>query len=66
LFIETPYRNEAELQALFAAPSASTRLSVSSGLTLPHAQTRSRLVKAWRQQADGPDNSTPAVFAIGR
>ena len=66
LFIETPYRNEAVLQALLQHLQPSTRLSVSSGLTLPHAQTRSRLVKAWRQQADGPDNSTPAVFAIGR
>ena len=66
LFIETPYRNEAVLQALLQHLQPSTRLSVSSGLTLPHAQTRSRLVKAWRQQAEGPDNSTPAVFAIGR
>jgi 16S rRNA (cytidine1402-2'-O)-methyltransferase len=66
LFIETPYRNQAVLQALVQHLQPNTRLSVSSGLTLPHAQTRSRLAKAWRQQADGPDNSTPAVFAIGR
>lgn len=66
LFIETPYRNQAILQALLQHLQHNTRLSVSSGLTLPTAQTRSRLVKAWRQQPDGPDNSTPAVFAIGR
>jgi 16S rRNA (cytidine1402-2'-O)-methyltransferase len=46
----------------------STRLSVSSGLTLPHAQLL--ISRPWSrhgaQQADGPDNSTPAVFAIGR
>jgi 16S rRNA (cytidine1402-2'-O)-methyltransferase len=66
LFIETPYRNEAVLQALLQHLQHNTRLSVSSGLTLPSSQTRSRLVKTWRQQADSPDNSIPAVFAIGR
>jgi 16S rRNA (cytidine1402-2'-O)-methyltransferase len=35
-------------------------------MTLPDARTRSQLVKAWKQQPSGPDNSTPAVFAIGR
>ncbi|NTV85409.1 MAG: SAM-dependent methyltransferase [Burkholderiaceae bacterium] len=66
LFIETPYRNAALLQALLQHLQNNTRLSVSSGLTLPRAQTRSQLVKAWRLQPVGPDNSTPAVFAIGR
>ena len=66
LFIETPYRNAALLQALLQHLQHNTRLSVSSGLTLPRAQTRSQLVKAWRLQPVGPDNSTPAVFAIGR
>jgi 16S rRNA (cytidine1402-2'-O)-methyltransferase len=66
LFIETPYRNAALLQALLQHLQQTTRLSVSSGLTLPRAQTRSQLVKAWRLQPVGPDNSTPAVFAIGR
>lgn len=66
LFIETPYRNAALLQALLQHLQHNTRLSVSSGLTLPRAQSRSQLVKAWRLQPVGPDNSTPAVFAIGR
>jgi len=66
LFIETPYRNAALLQALVQTLQHNTRLSVSSGLTLPSGQTRSQLVKAWRQQPNGPDNHTPAVFAIGR
>jgi len=66
LFIETPYRNAALLQRLLQNLRHNTRLSVSSGLTLPRAQTRSQLVKAWRLHPVGPDNSTPAVFAIGR
>jgi len=66
LFIETPYRNAALLQSLLHTLQHHTRLSVSSGLTLSSGQTRSQLVKAWRQDPSGPDNHTPAVFAIGR
>jgi len=67
LFIETPYRNAALLQALVQHLQHHTRLSVSSGLTLPSALTQSHLVKHWREQRlSGPDNQTPAVFAIGR
>lgn len=68
LFIETPYRNAALLQALVQTLQHHTRLAVSAGLTLATARTRSETVKQWRANAkDGaPDNSTPAVFAIGR
>lgn len=66
LFIETPYRNAALLQALLTTLQPTTRLAVSSGLTLASAQTRSQVVRQWRQQPAGPDKHTPAVFAIGR
>lgn len=66
LFIETPYRNGALLQALVQTLQPNTRLAVSSGLTLQSAHTRSQPVKQWRQQSSGPDKNTPAVFAIGR
>ena len=66
LFIETPYRNAALLQALVQTLQSNTRLSVSSGLTLSSANTRSELAKQWRQKPGGPDNQTPAVFCIGR
>ena len=67
LFIETPYRNAALLQALLHTLQPNTRLAVSSGLTLASADTRSQLVRQWRQQPSaGPDKHTPAVFAIGR
>ena len=65
LFIETPYRNAALLQTLVQTLAPSTRLSVSSGLTLPSARTRSAAVADWRKTPWTPDNSTPTVFAIG-
>jgi 16S rRNA (cytidine1402-2'-O)-methyltransferase len=65
LFIETPYRNAALLQALLQTLQASTRLAISSGLTLATAQSRSASVSQWKKQAEGPNNSTPAVYAIG-
>lgn len=65
LFIETPYRNAALLQALLQTLQAATRLSISSGLTLSTAQSRSASVSQWKKQGEGPNNSTPAVYAIG-
>lgn len=66
LFIETPYRNAALLDALLKTLQATTRLAVSSGLTLAGAQSRSGSAKHWKQQGWMLDNDTPAVFAIGR
>lgn len=66
LFIETPYRNAAMMQTLLQTLSPSTRLAVSSGLTLATANSFSATISAWRSQRRGPDNSTPAIFAIGR
>jgi len=65
IFIETPYRNAALLQALLQTLQPNTRLAVSSGLTLATAQTRSAVVSQWKKQAGGPNNNTPAVYAIG-
>ena len=65
IFIETPYRNAALLQALLQTLQANTRLAVSSGLTLTTAQTRSATVSQWKKLTGGPNNSTPAVYAIG-
>lgn len=65
LFIETPYRNAALLQALAHTLQAATRLAVASGLTLADAQIRSLPAAEWRRQ-EPPGRHTPAVFAIGR
>jgi 16S rRNA (cytidine1402-2'-O)-methyltransferase len=66
LFIETPYRNAAMLQALLQTLQHNTRLAICSGLTLAVAQCRSHTVKQWRQQIAALDKHTPAVFALGR
>ncbi|MCZ2498327.1 ribosomal RNA small subunit methyltransferase I [Xylophilus sp. Kf1] len=66
LFIETPYRNAALLQGLLTTLQPNARLSVSWGLTLADGQTRSADARTWKRTPGGPDNSTPAVFAIGR
>jgi 16S rRNA (cytidine1402-2'-O)-methyltransferase len=68
LFIETPYRNAALLQALVQTLQHNTRLAVARGLTLASAHVRSETVKSWRAQAlpGTLDERLPAVFAIGR
>lgn len=66
LFIETPYRNAAMMQTLLHTLQHNTRLAVSSGLTLTSGACHSDTVKNWRHKASMLNNSTPAVFALGR
>ena len=66
LFIETPYRNAAMLQSLLQTLQPTTRLAVCSGLTLTRGVCRSETIQNWRQKSVVADNSTPAVFALGR
>jgi len=66
VFIETPYRNLAMLQALLQTLQHNTRLAISSGLTLDSARITSDCAKQWNQKPAVLDNATPAVFAIGR
>ncbi|MFM8767628.1 MAG: SAM-dependent methyltransferase [Rubrivivax sp.] len=64
LLIETPYRNQAMLQALLAHLHPSTRLSVSIGLTLPEGYSRTAVVAQWRQGVPTLSERTPAVFGL--
>jgi 16S rRNA (cytidine1402-2'-O)-methyltransferase len=66
LFIETPYRNLAMLQALLQTLQHNTRLVISSGLTLDNACITSATIKQWKYKSALLDNAIPAVFAIGR
>ena len=66
LFIETPYRNAALLQALTQTLQHNTRLAVARGLTLAGASIRSDTAKAWRSAPPATEERLPAVFAIGR
>ncbi len=64
LLIETPYRNTALLDALVAHLHPQTMLSVSVGLTLASAFTRSEPVAAWRRAPSRLSNDLPAVFSF--
>jgi 16S rRNA (cytidine1402-2'-O)-methyltransferase len=66
LFIETPYRNVAMLQALLQILQHNTRLATASGLTLAHTKCHSDIVKNWKNKPWQLENNLPAVFAIGR
>ncbi|OIN91236.1 MAG: ribosomal RNA small subunit methyltransferase I [Comamonadaceae bacterium CG1_02_60_18] len=66
LFIETPYRNQALLQALLQTLHGNTRLCLSSGLTLTRASVISQTVSQWKKQPMTADNATPCLFLIGR
>ena len=64
LMIETPYRNPALLGALLAHLQASTRLSVSCGLTLPGGYTRTDTVQAWKAKPTTLPADVPVVFSL--
>ena len=69
IFIETPYRKVALLQALLGTLRGTTRLALASGLTLPGQRTRCVPVQRWKQDAATlaawSENRLPTVFALG-
>jgi len=69
IFIETPYRNGALLQALLQTLHPHTRLALCCALSLPEQTTRSALVADWKRdkalQASLPLQA-PAVYLLGR
>jgi 16S rRNA (cytidine1402-2'-O)-methyltransferase len=62
IVIETPYRNTALLAAMVEVLAPGTRLSVSCGLSLPAASTRSATVERWRTNRWTVADKVPAVF----
>jgi 16S rRNA (cytidine1402-2'-O)-methyltransferase len=64
LVIETPYRNEALLEALLAHLQPGTRLSVSCGLTLTGGFSRTGTVSAWKAKGANLPKDRPAVFSF--
>jgi 16S rRNA (cytidine1402-2'-O)-methyltransferase len=64
IFIETPYRNGAMLDAIVATCKPSTRLCVAADLTLPTESVISKSVREWRG-ADGANYAKrPAIFVL--
>jgi len=66
LFIETPYRNAALLQALLQTLQGNTRLALSCGLTLGNSVSRSAQVSSWKRDKPALPLDLPTVFCIGR
>ncbi len=66
IFIETPYRNAALLQALLQTLQGNTRLALSCGLTLDTAWNKSATAQKWKQDKPLPPLGLPTVFCIGR
>ncbi len=64
LMIETPYRNEALLGALLAHLQPTTRVSVSCGLTMAHAFTRTDSIQGWKARPTALPTDVPAVFSL--
>ena len=63
IFIETPYRNDALLDAFLDTCKGDTRLCVASDLTLATASVRSSTVNAWKS-ARTAIGRRPSVFLI--
>lgn len=64
LFIETPYRSAALLDALAAALAPDTLVSVGADLSLPGQLIQTRSARAWRGQADTVKDRL-VVFGLG-
>jgi 16S rRNA (cytidine1402-2'-O)-methyltransferase len=63
IFIETPYRNDALLQAFLAACQSTTRLCVASDLTLAGESIRSATIAEWKTGNTGIGRR-PSVFLL--
>jgi 16S rRNA (cytidine1402-2'-O)-methyltransferase len=68
LFIETPYRNAALLEALAAACQPGTLISVATDLTLATENIRTQTAARWKRDVDAgrlPDfHRKPTVFSL--
>jgi len=64
LFIETPYRSAALLDALATTLSPTMLISIGADLSLPTQLTQTRSAKNWRGQADTVKDRL-VVFGIG-
>ena len=66
IFIETPYRNTALLQALLQSLQGNTRLALSCGLTLDTAWNFSAQASSWKKNKPVAPLDLPTVFCLGR
>jgi 16S rRNA (cytidine1402-2'-O)-methyltransferase len=63
LFIETPYRNNALLQALLQLLQPGTRLCIAADITAPTEYIQTKTVSNWKKQQ--PDlHKRPVLFLL--
>jgi len=66
LFIETPYRNEAMIDAVLSTCSSTLRFCVAADLSLPSEQIVSRSIADWGKASRPAFARRPAIFLLGR
>ena len=64
LFIETPYRNAAMLEACLEVLQPATRLAISCGLTLAEGWSMCRTSAQWKAAGVALPDRMPAVFSL--
>lgn len=64
IFIETPYRNRAMLDAILATCQPGTRLTVATDLTQPGETIRTQTVQHWKKQTPPDIERRPTVFLL--
>lgn len=64
IFIETPYRNEALLQALLKVCAPATRLCLATDLTLAEERITTRRIAEWRVATPCALHHRPTVFLL--
>ncbi len=64
LFIETPYRNVAMLEAIVATLAPATRVCVAADLTLPTESVLTLPAAMWRRREFGVYARRPAMFVM--
>jgi len=66
IFIETPYRSAALLEAILSSCRGDTELALACDLTLPSESIRAHKIAAWRESPRPPLARRPCVFLLWR
>jgi 16S rRNA (cytidine1402-2'-O)-methyltransferase len=66
IFIETPYRNNALVDAVVLVCRPESRFCVAVDLTLPTEHVESRTIAAWRAASRPSLAKRPAIFLLGK
>jgi len=64
LCIETPYRNQALLEAMLEVCAPQTRLCIAAKLTAPEAFVSTQTIAQWRIAPGPPIHKVPTVFVL--